>query len=423
MYKRTLKLTISLFITLGFISSCSQNTPNLTTGQNNNSTTKNNTGSQPNNTNSTTTANTQSTYSANSPEQSAETQDILANDQDDEKTIRDTDSITNSSDNFTVKAKKDEDEDKNEKNKLKSFENREKSLMEKIKRFELQLKNLRELTREKLDRLERKDVTVRTSDTVEIQNADGTKTVITSITFQNKTDNIIRESKVSKTYLNGVLIEVEYYLTVTTNNFVRTYLKLVDFNSDGSKTITIKSETKWKNGKTRTVNELLNIDANGNGSGTGTVLIIMPDGKTITFTFNITIRGHIIIKPSPTPLPTPTPVPTPVPTPTPITLKGILTGTITIGPLCSVEPCHFNADQIRDFYNSRKILVYNEARTRIVAEFSADINGNYRIELDAGVYIVDRVRSNLENSNLPQKVTIYSGATTILNITIDTGIR
>lgn len=76
---------------------------------------------------------------------------------------------------------------------------------------------------------------------------------------------------------------------------------------------------------------------------------------------------------------------TPTPTP-PLSNKseGILTGSVTIGPICPVEPC----DQpIGDLYSSRELLVQREGKEPIRVLLEAD--GVFSAVLPSGEYTVD----------------------------------
>jgi hypothetical protein len=411
---KSVRLTLSLLISAGIITSCSQQAPNLTGAQN-----------------SGTTVNQNGSASA-SLSQSAETQDVMASNQDDESTISDSDIVIQDENSFSVKAENGDGNDlrdlrDNLKDDLKelreALRDRENSLKNRLKNLESQLKLIKKLDDNKLLKLKRKNIEVHTSNVVVIQNADGTTTKNIVISFQSHNQENTREVKISKTFAaNGILLRTEYFITQSNNGFTRSYYKVVDHNANGSVTINLRSVTNWKSGKTRTVTEVQNLDANGNGTGNGTVVVVMPNGQTTTFNFSYTITGRIIKPvPHPTPLPTISPVPTPIPTP--ITLKGFLSGKITIGPFCPVEPCGLTNAQILAFFATHRIQVYDSLRTSVITQFHGDINGDYQIELPVGTYIIDTLHTGIGSTNLPQNVNINAGATTTLNINIDTGIR
>jgi len=104
--------------------------------------------------------------------------------------------------------------------------------------------------------------------------------------------------------------------------------------------------------------------------------------------------------------------------------KGTLQGHVIIGPLCPVEPCNVTQEQIENAYASRKILIYDAGRQTILEEADIGKDGNYRIELNPGNYVVDIARAGIGGSkDLPRNIKIDAGKTITLNTDIDTGIR
>ncbi len=105
--------------------------------------------------------------------------------------------------------------------------------------------------------------------------------------------------------------------------------------------------------------------------------------------------------------------------------SGFLKGTVTIGPLCPVEPCTISPEQLAAVYAARKVIVYTPDRTVVVKELSLDQNnGGYSAELEAGQYIVDINHIGIDRSpDVPKTVTIGPGQTVTLDIAIDTGLR
>jgi len=102
--------------------------------------------------------------------------------------------------------------------------------------------------------------------------------------------------------------------------------------------------------------------------------------------------------------------------------KGTLEGTITIGPLCPVEPCHLSQEQIDQAYTSRSIIVYASDRTTIVRQISIPPGGNYGMELTPGRYFVT-IRPGGIGDYPFQEIIISSNQTTRLDLDVDTGIR
>ncbi|MFQ5872936.1 MAG: hypothetical protein ACE5JL_03940 [Dehalococcoidia bacterium] len=122
-----------------------------------------------------------------------------------------------------------------------------------------------------------------------------------------------------------------------------------------------------------------------------------------------TVSGHTTMTPTPTPTP-----------PLPDKSEGILTGSVTIGPLCPVEPC---AEPLGDVYASRELLLRQEGRESIRIPLGPD--GSFAALLPAGYYEVDVTDCDFLGCSfaLPVTITIEDGQTTTLGIDIDTGIR
>jgi hypothetical protein len=111
-------------------------------------------------------------------------------------------------------------------------------------------------------------------------------------------------------------------------------------------------------------------------------------------------------------------------TPTPQE-TGLLEGHLTIGPLTPVviigqaEPT-----PAPEVYAAYPIVVYEPDGKTEVARVTAGSEGNYRLVLPVGTYLVNTQPEGIAFSkDLPQEVTIQSGQVTRLDIDIDTGIR
>ncbi len=114
---------------------------------------------------------------------------------------------------------------------------------------------------------------------------------------------------------------------------------------------------------------------------------------------------------------------------------SILQGTVTIGPLCPVEPCDLTPDQIAVIYMARKVIVYEQLTEAKVSEVNLDKGGKYSFDLNPGIYIVDV--SDAEGNALPldpaerprigsatpQEVEVRVGEIFVVDFDIDTGIR
>ncbi len=102
---------------------------------------------------------------------------------------------------------------------------------------------------------------------------------------------------------------------------------------------------------------------------------------------------------------------------------GTLTGNISIGPLCPVEPCTVSHDRIVAAYAAHPISISTTGGT-VVASVTADPETGYTIALKPGTYVVDIPHPGIGGSReLPKTLTIRSGETVRLDISIDTGIR
>ena len=128
-------------------------------------------------------------------------------------------------------------------------------------------------------------------------------------------------------------------------------------------------------------------------------------------------------------VPSPSVVPFVGPTSTPIAGNGYVVGHLDIGPICPVErdPPDPNCQPGPRHYDPYTMVAYDAARKRVIKEAAFDAQGNYRIELSAGTYVID-IAPHLENriggpSGVPQSVEVKKGSTVTVNVTIDTGIR
>jgi hypothetical protein len=102
---------------------------------------------------------------------------------------------------------------------------------------------------------------------------------------------------------------------------------------------------------------------------------------------------------------------------------GTLAGNVSIGPLCPVEPCTVSHDRLVAVYEARPITISTTGGT-VVLTVIADPDTGYLVVLKPGTYIVDIPHQRVGGSQeLPKTVTIQSGETVRLDITIDTGIR
>ena len=106
--------------------------------------------------------------------------------------------------------------------------------------------------------------------------------------------------------------------------------------------------------------------------------------------------------------------------------SGILTGRVSIGPICPVEregePCPVPPD----LYAGVEVVVESLATGRLVAREALDAQGRYRMELPAGSYRVElehRLGIDRGASERPRIARVEPSETTVLDFEIDTGIR
>jgi hypothetical protein len=102
---------------------------------------------------------------------------------------------------------------------------------------------------------------------------------------------------------------------------------------------------------------------------------------------------------------------------------GYLEGDVTLGPICPVEQENVTCPVPPEAYAMRKIVVSRE-NSGEVAVVDIDSKGWYRVSLSPGSYQVDINYVGIDHSDdVPTRVIIIAGQTTVLNISIDTGIR
>ena len=104
---------------------------------------------------------------------------------------------------------------------------------------------------------------------------------------------------------------------------------------------------------------------------------------------------------------------------------GTLEGTVTIGPLCPVEPCDLSPSEISAAYAARHVLIYENADTsKLLAKINLLPEGHYVVNLNEGIYLIDMEENGADRSqDVPAEITIENGKTVTHDIDIDTGIR
>lgn len=165
------------------------------------------------------------------------------------------------------------------------------------------LKQAKEVLKEEVQKLKRKNNVVRKGDIEEVKNDDGSTTKTGSVAFENQKNgakrNILTVKNVDS---NGKLEDSTYELTAEHPNFTRTVKRTVTVNADGSKDIVFYSLTTFKAGGKREVNRNTHLGADGNGTATGTIKVTAKDGTEKTYTTTTTIsksNGTITIAKDP----------------------------------------------------------------------------------------------------------------------------
>jgi hypothetical protein len=109
-------------------------------------------------------------------------------------------------------------------------------------------------------------------------------------------------------------------------------------------------------------------------------------------------------------------------------LKGTLKGNISIGPLCPVEttPPLPQCQPNEATYKTWAVAVWTQDEKSKIAILNPQLDGNYQIDIPAGVYILDfdpADKITMRMSNMPASITIEAQKTSTFEINIDTGIR
>lgn len=106
---------------------------------------------------------------------------------------------------------------------------------------------------------------------------------------------------------------------------------------------------------------------------------------------------------------------------------GYLDGVISIGPICPVErvPPEPACLPTAETYKAYPVSVFSSDGMRKITQLNPSLDGSFSSELPPGNYIVvlEKAQNNIGGSNLPAEVSITSRSTTLVSISIDTGIR
>lgn len=151
------------------------------------------------------------------------------------------------------------------------------------------------VAQEKIQKLRRKNNTVRTSDVDKVTNADGSVTETVKIEFENTRINLKRNTYLMRTTMNGKLVSLDFKLDVTHKDYTRMVHRTVTVNADGSRNVSIESTTTWNDKRKREVNQERVVAADGSVTGTGTITWTGADGKTTTrnLTVGISAAGDV----------------------------------------------------------------------------------------------------------------------------------
>lgn len=103
--------------------------------------------------------------------------------------------------------------------------------------------------------------------------------------------------------------------------------------------------------------------------------------------------------------------------------EGMLSGSVSIGPCCPAEQAG-NSCCAADIYSSRKlVLILGPGSPAVYVPLMSD--GSFNVEVPVGAYNVTLTNCSYPGCSqaLPTGVIVTSGKTTVLSISVDTGIR
>ena len=100
--------------------------------------------------------------------------------------------------------------------------------------------------------------------------------------------------------------------------------------------------------------------------------------------------------------------------------QGTLSGTITIGPVCPIEPCDQPAGAI---YMGRELLLLPSGGSEIHVPLGED--GSFSASLNANTYVIRLDGCNFIGCDeaFPVEKIVAAGQNVTLNVNLDTGIR
>lgn len=102
--------------------------------------------------------------------------------------------------------------------------------------------------------------------------------------------------------------------------------------------------------------------------------------------------------------------------------KGTLTGVVTIGPLCPVEPCSLTNTERDAIYRAYSLSLRRTDTQTIEGTIqNLDHTGAYSLTLPPGTYLIECGQCLRKNVTTP--VTVIGNQSIRKDIDIDTGIR
>lgn len=172
-----------------------------------------------------------------------------------------------------------------------ALESRKEMMSKNLEKAVAKLKEVKELAKEKAEKLKRKNNIVRNSEKVSVTNADGSVTETMTVKFENTKLGLTRENTVAKTSKDGKVLSVDHSLKATTLAYTKTVTRLVTYNEDGSRTIKTTSVTEWKNGAKSERNEQRVVGADKTATGAGTLTVTNSKGESKTYNLSVGISA------------------------------------------------------------------------------------------------------------------------------------
>jgi len=104
--------------------------------------------------------------------------------------------------------------------------------------------------------------------------------------------------------------------------------------------------------------------------------------------------------------------------------SGVLEGNVAIGPICPVEQIGHPCNPTPAMYASHPIFIYLSDKKTLIKTLTPNASGDFYTTLLVGNYFIDAQHQSVGSiQGVPAVISIKSGGTTTLTISIDTGIR